>query len=120
MARTVSDLISRVRQVLQDEDQNGYRYPTANVVGYLNDAVLEARRLRPDLFIGKYRKDLPQVSTNPSTDYSTVFLPLPDTYFTAAVGFVAGSLEFRDDEFAVDGRAVYLRDSLSKILMGAG
>jgi hypothetical protein len=119
MSRMVSDLLDRVRQVLQDQDQNGFRYPTSDLVGYLNDAVTEAARIRPDIFIGGYTKNLPQVTTLGGTDYSTVKIPLPDTYFTSLVGYVAGFAEMRDDEFAVDGRASTFLNSFTQKLMGA-
>lgn len=117
--RKVSDLLDRVRQVLQDQDQDNYRYPTVDLVGYLNDAVLEARRLRPDLFLGSYLKALPQAPTDASTDWSTVAFPLPDQYFVAAYNYVAGRAEFRDDEFAVDNRAMTLMGQFTTMLMGA-
>jgi hypothetical protein len=119
MAYMVSDLLERVRQVLQDQDQNGYRYPTSDLVGYLNDAVTEAKRLRPDMFIGTYKKTRTFVSTNPSTDYSAVPFPLSDDVFTAVVGYVVGFAEIRDDEFAVDGRAMTFMNSFTQKLMGA-
>lgn len=116
--RMVSDLLERVRQVLQDQDQDNYRYPTSDLVGYLNDAVLEARRLRPDLFVGKYMVDLAQVSQDPSTDYSTIPFPLPGQYFVGTYNFVCGFAELRDDEFAVDGRAMTLRTQFTQMLAG--
>ncbi len=117
--RKVSDLIARVRVVLQDEDPDNYRYPTTNIVGYLNDAVVEAKRLRPDMFIGRYLVDIPQVPETP-TDYSVIKFPLPDSCFTAAVDYCAGRCELRDDEFAVDGRAMTFLNSFSQKLMGGG
>ena len=119
MARMVSDLLARVRQVLQDLDQDNYRYPTSDMVGYLNDATLECRRLRPDLFLGTYLQPLPMVSETP-IDYSTIAMPVPDSCFTACVDYVAGRVELRDDEFAVDGRAMTFVQSFSQKLMGGG
>lgn len=118
--RKVSDLLARVRAVLQDQDQTGYRYPTSDLVGYLNDAVFETRRLRPDIFIGKFRTRPTDISTVPNVDYSTIEFPLPDQCFVAVVDYVAGRTELRDDEFAVDGRAMTLISSLSTKLMGGG
>lgn len=117
MARKVSDLLARVRQVLQDQDQDNYRYPTSDMVGYLNDATLECKRLRPDLFIGAYQLEVPVVSETP-VDYSTIPMPVPDSCFTACVDYVAGRTELRDDEFAVDGRAMTFVQSFSQKLMG--
>jgi hypothetical protein len=116
--RKVSDLLDRVRQVLQDQDQDNYRYPTVDLVGYLNDAVLEARRIRPDMFVGRYLDDLPQVTTVASTDWSTIPMPLPDQWFVATYNYVAGRAEFRDDEFAVDNRAMTLMSQFTAMLTG--
>lgn len=119
MAYMVSDVLARVRQVLQDQDQNNYRYPTSDLIGYLNDAVSEASRLRPDLFIGTYTKTRVLVSDSPLVDYSTIALPLPDTLFVAVVSYVAGFTEVRDDEFSDSGRAMTFIGSFTQKLMGA-
>lgn len=120
MGYKVSDLLERVRQVLQDQDQGrGYRYPTSDLVGYLNDAVSEAKRLRPDMFVGTNKATRSFISADPSTDYSTVDFPLSEYCFSACVGYVAGWAEIRDDEFAVDGRAMTFITSFTQKLIGA-
>lgn len=117
--RKVSDLLARVRQVLQDQDQTGYRYPTSDIVGYLNDSILEARRIRPDLFIGQYRVT-PPVVADTLTDYTIVEFPLPDSCFVACVNYCSGQCELRDDEFAVDGRAnTFVQQFTLKLMGGA-
>jgi hypothetical protein len=117
--RYVSELLDRVRQVLQDQDAGGYRYPTSDLVGYLNDFVLEARRLRPDLFVGAYHADLPVISQDNATDYTTVAFPLPVmSCFVAAVHYVAGRAEVRDDEYAANGRASSFLQAATQMLMG--
>jgi hypothetical protein len=118
MAYMVSDLLNRVRQVLQDEDQNNYRYPTSDLIGYLNDAVTEAYRLRPDLFIGTYAKRRTLISDVPTTDYTQVAFPLPDSCFVPVVGYVVGFTEIRDDEFSNDGRAMTFMTSFTQKLLG--
>jgi hypothetical protein len=117
--RWVSDLLIRVRAVLQDEDQDSYRYPTSDLVGYLNDFVLEAKRFRPEVFIGTFTLDPQPISVVPM-DYSTVAFPLPLSMFTAACDYVAGRAEVRDDEYAVDGRAMtFMNSSIMKLTGGA-
>lgn len=116
--RVVSDLLTRVRIVLQDQDSANYRYPTKDIVGYLNDAVLEAKRIRPDLFLGQYLSNPPQVTLADNADYSAVAFPLPDSCFTACIDYCAGRCELRDDEFAVDGRAMTFVNSFAMKLMG--
>jgi hypothetical protein len=118
MGYMVSDLLERVRQVLQDQDQNNYRYPTSDLIDYLNDAVSEAKRLRPDLFIGTYVKSRTFVSNNPATDYTTVPFPLPESCFMPTVGYVCGFVEVRDDEFSDTGRAMTFMNSFTQKLLG--
>jgi hypothetical protein len=47
----ITDYISQARILLQDTDQP-YRYGTADLVSAFNIAVMESRRLRPDMWLG--------------------------------------------------------------------
>lgn len=109
MARTVADVLSRVQETLQD--LAGVRYPQTQLIGYLNDAVLEARSIRPDLFIGVFEVPIEDV-VDPAAPF-----PLPDQFFPAVCFYVSGRAELRDDEFAVDGRAMTLLSSFGKKLI---
>lgn len=109
MARLVSHMLDRVREILQDAD--GTRYPQAQLLGYMGDAVIEARSIRPDLFIGRF--DVPIADV---TDPAAAF-PLPDQFFPAVCFYVSGRAELRDDEFAVDGRAAMLLSTFGKKLI---
>ena len=109
MARTVADVIKRVQITLQDK--KGTRYPAEQLVGYLIDGLHLARQLRPDMFIGKYNVPIPDAML------LTDNLPVPDHVFGPLANYVAGSAELRDDEFAVDGRAMTLRESFVKNLV---
>lgn len=109
MARTVGDMLSRVRETLQD--LAGTRYPQPQLLGYMNDAVLEARSIRPDLFVGAYDLEITDVVE------TTAPFPLPDQFFPAVCFYVAGRAELRDDEFAVDGRAMTLLSTFGKKLI---
>jgi len=104
MSRTYSDVITRVRRIVQDEDATGYRYPDASLVDSVNDAILEVRRVRPELFL--------RVSFNPVdvllADIAVTDLPIEDMYFQSLVYMTAGYQMLRDDEFSVDSRAVNL------------
>lgn len=62
MARLVSDVLVQVREILQDT--TGLRYTNASLVRFINDAVVEARSIRPDLFVGAYNESLPTVHAN--------------------------------------------------------
>lgn len=110
MARTVQDVIDRTSGDVLNDVANG-RYTIAQIVGYVNDAVLEVRNLRPDLFVGALSTDLPLLD-DPADP-----LPVPDSLFPAICFYVAGRAEIRDDEFAVGGRAQQLINALAQKLM---
>lgn len=109
MARTVQAVLTRVRELVQDDD--GTRYTDAQLCAHTVDAIQIARSLRPELFVGEYLTALPDTLTPGDT------LPLPDQLFAAVSYYVAGSAELRDDEFAVDGRAITLQGAYTKKLI---
>lgn len=111
MARTVQDVITKARIPLNDTA--GDRYLDIEMTGYVLDALHQARSVRPDLFVAAF------TATVPDELELTDPFPLPDQFFRAVVDFVSGSAELRDDEFAVDGRAMTLLQALnSKLLKG--
>ncbi len=232
--RLVADALEQVREILKDDA--GARYSTASLLRLFNDGIVEARALRPDLFVGSYDLELAQINlvaaqgnafecdrkaadadtfallyTPGSFDFSqypgaivpggivsmtltegeTVFvdgkaefngvyiaaqtlmdglvlvrhpdyrtmlalsaavveyndqyykctnntfdslyndpviwaevyadrIPLPDQLYASLVYYVAGRAELRDDEFAVDGRAMTLASMLGKKLIQGG
>lgn len=109
MARTVKNVVDRVQITLQDK--KGTRYPADQLVGYLIDGLHLARQLRPDMFIGRYNYVIPDAMA------LTDNLPVPDHVFGPLANYVTGCAELRDDEFAVDGRAMTLREMLTKNLV---
>lgn len=109
MARKVQDVLTRAREVLQDAA--GVRYTDTELVSHTMDALLQCRSVRPDLFVGQYETPLPDTLVPADT------LPVPDQFFAAIALYVAGSAELRDDEFAVDNRAMTLSSSLAKKLL---
>jgi hypothetical protein len=112
MARLVSDAVTEVATILNDA--GGVRYTPADIIRYTNEGVLQARSLRPDLFVGAYAAPVTQVTAVGNT------IPLPDQLFTALCYYIAGRCELRDDEFAVDGRAMTLIPTLGKKLIQGG
>lgn len=109
MARTVQDVINRAREVLQDADAT--RYSDAELLRHVMDGLLAVRSIRPDLFVGQYGAALPD------TLPLTAPLPVPDNLFASIGWYVSGAAELRDDEFAVDGRAMVLQQALTKKLV---
>lgn len=98
---TVGKIIDAARILLQDTRAGAYRYDDPSLILHLNDAVLEARRIRPDLFLPSYA--VPAEYTS-KTDLFTLEL----MYRPAFVYYVAGKAQLRDDETGQDGRATVL------------
>ena len=113
MAKTVNDAVNEARAILQDVTSQSFRYSTADLIAYLNDALLDARRIRPDLFYGMYDQDVPSFT---ESDLAEEF-PIDGMYFTAVVFYMCGTAELRDDEFTQDGRAVSLLQQFSTRLL---
>lgn len=93
---TVQDYVTAARVLLQDTVAT-YRYPDADILAALNFAMIEARRARPDFFIG---------TTVPS--FSTVnsdAVNIDEQYRLPVLLFVAGYAQLRDDEGTQDQRA---------------
>lgn len=117
---TISDVITQAREILQDVipvgASNEPRHSDEKLIGYLNNALADARRLRPDLF-------LPDLSL-PTPFFTTAELgdpfPIQDIYFTAVVEYIAGFTGMGDDEFAQDGRAATLLNRFTQKLTMKG
>jgi hypothetical protein len=100
MLATAASYIQEARRLLQDEVVP-YRYPSADMIAALNIAVFEARRLRPELFLGQF-DTLPQVTLE-----SDAFLIEP-MYRPAFLYYLIGRMELRDAEDGKDQRASVL------------
>jgi len=109
MARTVQQVFDRVATILQDKQFA--RYTVDELSTLVVDGIEQARTLRPDLFIGQYSVPLPDAVAPTDT------IPLPDHIFAGLCYYVAGNAELRDDEFAVDGRAMVLKEAYTKKLV---
>ena len=97
---TVQDYIDRARVLLLDQVEP-YRYETVDLVEALNQAIMEARRLRPDLLTDYFRSSLPEFSTG---DMSAT-VPVDPQYRVAFVYYVCGNANLRDEENTQDSRA---------------
>lgn len=113
MAKTVGDVITAARGILQDRNAQLYRYATADLYTYLNDALLEMRRARPDLFFDFIGLDTPEFASGDEL----LDFPVSTLFFTPTVFYVAGRAELRDDEFTVDARAVTLMQQFTTKLL---
>ncbi len=92
----VSDYVSAASIYLQDEVQP-YRYSDASIVLALSMAVMESRRLRPDLWINLA---LPSYTVS-----DTTAVPIDPMYRQAIFYYILGQVQLRDDEESSDSRA---------------
>lgn len=97
---TVQDFVDRSRVLLLDQVEP-YRYPTLDLVESLNEGILEARRLRPDLLSNYFRSSLPDFSTASMGDS----VPIDPQYRVAFVYYICGQAQLRDEENTQDTRA---------------
>ena len=103
---TVGDYVTQARTLLLD-NLEPYRYPNSDIVVALNLGVLEATRLRPDLFYKTLRTTL-----NPSYTASVLTTPVvfDPRYRTALLNYIVSYAQLRDDEPTQDQRAVGFRN----------
>lgn len=112
-SRTLAQVVEVVRGIVQDS-ATPFRYSTTSILTAISEAVAEARRIRPDLFVENLLDDSPWYTESNLNDP----LPLPTMYFPAVVNFVAGRTQLRDEQFSSDGRAVMLISSFGTALTG--
>lgn len=111
MARTVQAVLDSARVILNDVAAT--RYPDSQLCDYVLDAMVEARYVRPDLFVGTYTTALPD-SIAPTDPF-----PLSPQFFAATREFIVAMAELRDDEWVNEGRVAVLRSTLkSKLTTG--
>lgn len=110
---TVGDYINETRVLLQDL-YDPYRYSDAELVSGLNIAMLEARRLRADLFLPVF--DIPYLS--PGTINLTAKVAMDPMYRPAIVYYMVGRAQLRDDESTTDQRsAAFLQKFTSQLMV---
>jgi hypothetical protein len=108
MALTIGGLLGEARILLSDviPIEGQPRYYDADLVMAFNDALLQVRSKRPDLFLGMgLRNAVPQYKMPGDSD--TAF-PVDPMYYTTFLYYVVGRAELRDDTFTEDSRAALL------------
>ena len=105
---TVGKVMDYVRVLLQDTLEP-YRYPIEDLIVALNMAMLDARRLRPDLF-------LYTPTEVPFYSITSEVIDIDQQYRMALVFFVAGQAQFRDEEDVQDARAAAFLQKFSQML----
>ena len=104
---TVGQYLEESRRLLQDEF-TPYRYPEDDLIDALNIGLLEARRLRADLFLPRF--DIPWFDPAPGVLATTKAKPVPldNMYRQSLVYYMVGRMQLRDDEATADARAASL------------
>ena len=109
---TVSDYASAARIILQDETVP-YRFADTKLTLALSAGLGEARRLRPDLFLG-----VTSVPTYTTVDSTVV--TIDERYRMALVYYLCGWVQLSDDEDIKQTRAVWLLNKFtSELVSGA-
>jgi Family of unknown function (DUF6682) len=113
---TVGQYLEEARRLLQDEI-TPYRYPDDDLVDALNMGLLEARRLRADLFLPLFEIPwLDPTKTAPGTDL-TQPVTMDPMYRPALVYYIVGRAQLRDDESTTDQRAAGLMTKFTAQLL---
>src|SRR5262245_54429235 len=98
---TVGQYIEEARRLLQDE-VTPYRYPQNDLIDALNIGLLEARRLRPDLFLPVFTIAWFDPSGTPDL---TKTVPMDPMYRQTLIYYMVGRAQLRDDEPTTDQRS---------------
>jgi hypothetical protein len=106
---TVQDYVDQARVLLLDTI-DPYRYPDADLIEALNMAIMEGRRLRPDIFTTFFRSDLPDYTVSDLTDE----VPVDPMYRKSFLYYIIGHSQLRDEENTQDTRAAAM---LNKFVM---
>jgi hypothetical protein len=104
---SVSQYLAEARRLLQDEIVP-YRYPDDELVDALNIGLLEARKLRADLFLPlfdiKWFDPGPPAGPVPPATLTSL-VTLDPMYRPTLVYYIVGRAQLRDDEPTTDARA---------------
>jgi hypothetical protein len=112
---TIDDYIDDGRTLLQDTI-SPYRYSDTSLIVAMNVALLEGRRLRPDLFV--YNKACGPTGVQSFQDKDGTVLVMEEQFRLAFLhGMVAHALE-RDQEDIQDARAAAFMGIFNAILVG--
>lgn len=112
---TVNGFLFQVRTLLQDTDASGYRYTNESIVADLNQAMMDAYRMRPDLFLQTGFR-VPVYSATSMGDT----IEIETQYVPALVYYVVGLVQARDDEQNQDARAMGFLKVFQQTLINGG
>lgn len=122
--KLIDDAITEARELVND-NVLPYRFQQTQLIAYLNSALREVYRYRPDAFIGYFAPGVLSYNAVPTyavTDLEqNISFPIDDRmFFSPVVFYLAGRLEIADDEFVDEGRAMNLLQSFRGMLIAPG
>ena len=109
---TVQELVTDVRRLILDKIAP-FRYDDDSIITALNIALLEARRLRPDLFVCRYGNHVPQFEA-----VSGDIIPVESQFRLAFEYGVCAHVLLRDEEDVQDQRANTFLERFHDMLVG--
>ena len=115
MPKSIDQALVDARVILNDT--TGERYTDDDLISDLNSAISMTKMLRPDAFI--LGEVLPEFTTADLGLVTPTDFPLPEIFYQSFVYYLAGNAELRDDEFAVDNRAMTLLTAYRRNLTGS-
>ena len=107
---TMADVISEARVLLQDSTAP-YRYSDPELLIGANDALKIVRKLRPDLFFGKYKTAISDLAL-------TDVFPIGAEYKVAIRDYVVAHGQLRDSEDVSNSRAAVFMGMFEKSVAG--
>ena len=111
---TVGQYIIEARRLLQDT-RVPYRYSDADLIDTLNIGLLEARRLRADLFLPLF--DIPWVDPSGGAPALAVQITFDPMYRQSLIYYMVGRAQLRDDESTTDQRAAAMLTKFTQQLL---
>lgn len=112
---TVREMVLTARVLLMDTIEP-YRYLTDQLITGLNIGLLEARRLRPDLFLFTPNATPSYLFTDADVG-KAVPIAIDQMYLSALLYYVVGHAQLRDEEDTSDVRAATMLQSFSAQLL---
>lgn len=111
---TFQQIINSARVVINDvviDETTVTRYSEAQLLEYARAALVQARHLRPDLFLSNMTAPFPAFAASD-------IVPIPEPYEIPLIDYIVHRAELRDDEFAVDGRSATLFQKFKSGMLG--
>lgn len=110
---TVGQFVARARTLLQDTVEP-FRYSTPDLISALNEACMESKRLRPDLYLRTLGLTMPVFTAEADVVTDS---KIPTEYRTAFIYYIVGNAQLQDEEDTQDQRAtIFLNKFTAQML----